>query len=63
MATHDEVTIALLGGGTVGTSVVELVRANAGDLAEADAGGHHRDDNNPGDGSVNKRNFEHVRSP
>jgi homoserine dehydrogenase len=34
MATHDEVTIALLGGGTVGTSVVELVRANAGDLAE-----------------------------
>ena len=34
MAAHDEVTIALLGGGTVGTSVVELVRANAGDLAE-----------------------------
>ena len=34
MAVHDEVTIALLGGGTVGTSVVELVRANAGDLAE-----------------------------
>ncbi|MDA2988437.1 MAG: homoserine dehydrogenase [Actinomycetota bacterium] len=34
MAAHDEVTIALLGGGTVGTSVVELVRENAGDLAE-----------------------------
>lgn len=34
MSTHDEVTIALLGGGTVGTSVVEIVREHSEDLAE-----------------------------
>lgn len=34
MSTHEEVTIALLGGGTVGTSVVDLVREHADDLAE-----------------------------
>lgn len=34
MSRHEEVTIALLGGGTVGTSVVDLVREHADDLAE-----------------------------
>lgn len=34
MSTRAEVTIAVLGGGTVGTSVVELLHANAADLRE-----------------------------
>ena len=34
MSTRDEVTIALLGGGTVGTSVVELLSEHAADFAE-----------------------------
>jgi len=34
MSARDEVTIAILGGGTVGTSIVELLEANADDLRE-----------------------------
>ncbi len=34
MSTRDEVTIALLGGGTVGTSVAELLHEHADDFAE-----------------------------
>lgn len=34
MPARDEVTIAVLGGGTVGTSIVELLAANADDLRE-----------------------------